>query len=299
MRIQPSHCNLYLAIALTVASLIALLINLYFYHYPGNNYFPPFTIYIGGTLFLMYVGTILQFSQHNRLPLVLKEVIYFFIVMAIVALATTAVQFTPFTPIDHTIVAFESQLGIEIPTILNWTAAHPNFNELLAWVYDTLPMQMTCLPLLVIIMRKTTRIRDYYFLLLMSGLIGFTFYYFFPTLAPANAIPSPLFGELQKATGLKFMQIHHFIRPTTLEGGMVAMPSFHVIWAWLCVYLVRDWVFVLIIVLSLNILLVFSCVLLGWHYPLDLLGSIIVLFLSHLLFHLCQRGSDRRLGARI
>ena len=158
------------------------------------------------------------------------------------------------------------------------------FKMLLEFTYNTLPYQMSYIPMLIIASGRTKYIREYYFLFLISAIIGFSFYYFFPSTAPASIIKSNYFSTAQYATSLKFMQIHQHIQPTTIDGGMIALPSFHTIWAWFCLYLLRGWPVVFFIMLPVNLLLVASCVLLGWHYPMDILGGIVVILLSHGLY---------------
>ncbi len=54
------------------------------------------------------------------------------------------------------------------------------------------------------------------------------------------------------------------------------MPSFHTIWALLCVYLLRDWKYPFIVLGLINSLLIIACVLLGWHYLSDVLVGVLL-----------------------
>ena len=155
-------------------------------------------------------------------------------------------------------------------------------------IYQSIIYQLICLPLIMILFKRFQLVREYYFLLVSTLLIGFVFYYFFPTTAPASTIDSPYFLMMQKATGLKFQQIHHNIPPTTLDGGLIALPSFHVVWAYLSIYLLRGWPIFCWLLFPINGLLALSCVLLGWHYPIDLIGSAVVIILAHALLHFCS-----------
>ncbi|KTC65083.1 Uncharacterised protein (plasmid) [Legionella adelaidensis] len=276
-----SFWNLLLSILLCALSSLVFGVNFLFFKYPGNNYFPPNTLFIAIALLLMYFGFWLQYGKEKKITQLLKETIYFFLIMSILALTTTAAQFTPYTPIDKWIVQLETYFGLNLSAVIAWTNQHTYFKKFLGFIYDTLPFQMAYIPLLVILFGKKLYIREYYFLLLLSGLIGFTIYYFFPTTAPASIITSPFFSQEQYATGLKFFQIHHHITPSTLDGGMVALPSFHAIWAWFCCYLLREWKSMFYVSLFLNLFLILSCVLLGWHYPLDIVASGIIILLSH------------------
>ena len=204
--------------------------------------------------------------------------------MALVILGTNAIQYTPFSPIDQRILDWGAWMHIDLARLVAWSTAHATLYKSMAWIYESLTYQLTYLPLLLILLGRFERLHEYYFLLLLTALIGFSFYYFFPTTAPASVIDSPYFTEAQHATELKFKQIHSHIKPTTLEGGMIALPSFHVIWAWLCVWLVRDWAWAFRLLLLLNAGMVVSCVLLGWHYALDIIASIAILGVAHAVY---------------
>ncbi len=277
---------------LVALSAIALLVNAFVYHYPGINYFPPNNHQIVITIILVCLGFNLQYGKRSRPTKIAKEVIVFYAVMAVIALATNAVQYTPFSTIDTQIVAFEKMFHFNLTDAMRWTSAHPLLKEILIIAYESLAFQIAFLPLWMIVRSDLAILDEYYLLLLLTTLIGFVFYYFFPTTAPASVIKNQYFFKSQIATGLKFMQVHQHINPTTMDGGLISFPSFHVIWAWLCLYLMRGSILI-IILFPLNILAIISCVLLGWHYPSDLLGSAVILMLAH-GFCIMQRATAKR-----
>lgn len=266
-----------------VFSIIAFLVNQLIFHYIGNNYFPDHMLFLVGFLILLNMGSLICFKKENKYRTIGIELFYFLGVMSLIALATNAVQLTPFPPIDQAIVTLENYFHIQLKEVLVWTHNHPQLMQILVTIYDSLPYQMSIIPLILIFSYRIQLLREYYFLLLCTTLLGFSFYYFFPTTAPASIIDSPLFSQAQQDTGLKFNQLHHYIIPITNDGGLIAFPSFHTIWAILCVYLLQEWVIPCLFLLGINILLLFSCVLLGWHYPSDILGGFIVLFISYYL----------------
>jgi hypothetical protein len=276
MRSRANSYILVLAILIVFLSLTALFVNHAIYRYPANNYFPENTLRIGCSLLLVYFGFFLLIGNKARITLSVLELLRFFAVMCLIALATNTVQLTPFVPIDKKIVQFETFFHFDMSVLLVWMHQHPVMITALGFVYDSLTYQMCILPLFVLAMGRFETLKEYYLLLLWTTLIGFCFYYFYPTTAPASIIHSPYFTPYQMATFLKFNQIHHYIRPTTLEGGLIAFPSFHCIWALLCVYLIKDWPIPCFVLLMFNTLLIASCVLLGWHYPSDILAGIIL-----------------------
>ena len=270
-------------------SIFALSINTIHTHYFGNNYFPVNMFSISTTLLLIYVGFCLQYHSNHHVTRRVKEVFFFFGSMALIILGTNAIQYTPFAPIDQYIIRYSEWMHVDFASIIAWSNDHPTLYRIMEWIYESLTYQLTYLPLILIILGRFERLHEYYFLLLFTALIGFSFYYFFPTTAPASVIDSPYFTQAQHATELKFTQIHNHIKPSTLEGGMIALPSFHVIWAWLCVWLIRDWRWPFRLLFLLNAGMVVSCILLGWHYILDVIASIAIISFTHAL----QRYSRR------
>ncbi len=286
-----SRSIIFLSGLVLVLSSIALLINHFFYKYPGNNYFPEGIPFLALVLILLNVGLVLYYPNDNKIRQIGRELIYFFSIMSFIAIATNAVQLTPFPIIDPFIVMLEEKMNIRMELILAWTHNHPQFKYFLGIIYDSLPYQMSILPLVIIATCRFYLIREYYFYLLCTALIGFAFYYFFPTMAPASITNSPFFSPEQIDTGLKFRQIHHYINPTTNEGGLIALPSFHAIWAILCVNLLREWPIPCILLFIVNLFLIASCVLLGWHYLIDILGGFIVLYISYCFLKCCRNES--------
>lgn len=282
-----------LASIVLLASFTAFAINSLVYQYHGNNYFPPSSAQVAIILTLIYAGCCLQFGKRSQPTRIINDVIWFYSIMALMALATNAVQYTPFSTIDKHIITLESSLHFNLTQIITWTHDHPLFKVTLALAYDSLPYQMAVLPLIMIATRRTQILNEYYILMLTTTLIGFVFYYFFPTTAPASIMQSDYFSESQLATGLKFLQLHQHIQPSTLEGGLIGLPSFHVIWAWLCLNLLRSWSFAFFLLLPINCLVILSCVLLGWHFPTDLFGSLVTLMLAH-GFCILQRTTAKR-----
>ncbi|WP_058534979.1 phosphatase PAP2 family protein [Legionella saoudiensis] len=288
MRQVSSRCISSLAGFILFFSFIAFFINYSIYQFPGNNYFPDNVIPFGIFLILLSMGLHLCFAKESKACQIGNELIYFFVVMVIIAVATIAIQLTPFPLIDRHIVKLESFMGINTPAIVGWTNEHPLFRTLLSAIYDSLSYQMSIIPLFVLFSCRVHLMREYYFLLLFTVLIGFGFYYFFPTAAPASIFNHALFESSQIATGLKFTELHHHIVPTTNEGGLIAFPSFHAIWAILCVNLLREWPIACIVLAIINLMLIASCVLLGWHYITDIVGSFIVLFISYFALKYCS-----------
>ena len=260
------------------------LINAFYYQYPGNLYFPSSNIFDWLIILLIWAGCILQFGKNSSISNIMKEIFHMYLLILIIAISSTAVQFTPFQPIDRYIQTIEAFVYINMDEIVKWTNSYPIIYTILSASYNLLSFELLILPLIIIISRNSKFFYEFMFLMLVSSFIGFVFYYFFPTTAPASLSSSPFFLEEQRATGLKFYEIHQHIEPSTIAGGMIALPSFHVIWACWLQYMVRAWPVAFFILLPFNILLIISCVLLGWHYPLDIIGSALVIYFTYKIY---------------
>ncbi|CAM2872682.1 phosphatase PAP2 family protein [Legionella worsleiensis] len=285
-----------LAFLIAGLSVCALLVNSFFFKFPGNNFFPEGTPLLALILGINYVGLITYFGKNSPISDRGKELIYFYLIMCLIALATNAVQLTPFPPIDKYIVALESRLNINLVSMMEWTNQYQWLKYILNLIYENIHYQLSIIPLVIIVSGKFQLMREYYFLLLVTAIVGFTFYYFFPTTAPASVLSSSLFSPEQIATGYKFNQIHHHIIPTTNEGGLIAFPSFHTVWAIFCVYLLKDWAIPCCVLAIINTLLIVSCVLLGWHYLLDIIGGLILAGSGFYLLHILDIRPVHTLG---
>lgn len=273
-----------LALIILILSSIAYLFNFYITKYPGNDYMIILVFTPSFFIALCFVGYELLYGLGKVPTQFIKECVLYFITALVIIYATNAVQYTPFPPIDRQIVTFEALFNIRVDTIVSWTNSHPHLKSLLNFSYEFLTFELFLLPIFVLIIHRYSYLREFCYLLLATCLFGFTFYYFFPTTAPASIWPTGAFTLSQQATQLKFWQIHHHIPPTTQEGGMISMPSFHIIWAWLCTYMVRFNAPLFYTLIVYNSILTVACVLLGWHYPLDIIGSVITIVLAHWLY---------------
>lgn len=267
-----------------------LLVNRLVYQFPGLFYFEPNLLQLCALLLLLLMGLPMLYVPIKQTIIwgILKEfTIYIFLVLLIL-FATTAVQYTPFPPIDKKILNLEHYLHLDLASTVAFTNSNQTLRYILNTPYDSLGYQLVVLPILMMLLRKSELLYEFYFLILMTWLIGSLIYYVFPTTGPATNIDSPFFIVEQHITGLKFWQLHHYIQPVSPLGGLIAMPSFHVIWAILCVNLLRPWRIAFWFLFLVNSILVAGCVMIGWHYFLDVVGSIFTLIVSYSIFAACK-----------
>ena len=200
--------------------------------------------------------------------------LYYFTTVAL-ALLVDGIQYTPFPLIDKHLVWLDRAMGFHTLAVLNWTYAHPSLQQLFSYAYAGLVIEMFFLPLVLAFCRDRQGVNLYFVTSLLAYYIGTTVYYFFPTAGPTVVFHSVHFTALQHDTSLKFFQIHHFLKPTTELGGMIAFPSFHVTWAVLLTYCCRykKWLFWPLVLV--NTLIILSTLFLAWHYLTDVVGAFV------------------------
>ena len=185
------------------------------------------------------------------------------------------------------LVRWDQALGIDTPTLIAWTAHHGTIKLLFEIAYSVVSLELMLLPALLAILHYEKQLNEYLLVLSSVAIVGSLIYYFFPTAAPASVFDSSYFLHFQEDTVLKFQQIHHYIQPTTTEGGMIAFPSFHVIWAVMCAWVLREKWWLFVPVALTNLIAIIATVMLGWHYLVDALAGIFIAFLAVMVVNLC------------
>lgn len=291
----------FLSMVIILTSIIMFSINKCCYRFPGLFYFEPSFLELCLLLYMLRSGLKLQFGLRDDLAFLkfLKEASIYSFIIVLLIFSTSAIQYTPFQPIDKQILEMEKFLHLDLKASITWLAEKKEAHRMASFIYESVGYQVLIFPLWVMLCRKYSILYEFYFLVLISWLIGSLVYYLFPTTAPASVIDSHYFIESQRATGLKFWQLHHYIQPVTEDGGMVAMPSFHVIWGWLSVYILRPWPILFSFMLIINAIMSASCVLLGWHYFLDIIGSIVTIIFSHAIYFLCHKSPQQQTSSSL
>ncbi len=263
-------------------SSLVFYINHYYWHYAWISYFwsgMPFLFFI---LLLCVGGGVCFLGAKSKITQVFCYIGLYSCITLLVMYATTAVQLTPFSTIDEQLLWADLKLHYNTVMILEMLAHSPLITKALHFGYSFVLFELLFLPILLIIFQQFYNIKKYFFYILATTLIGYIIYYIWPTAAPASMLYSPHFIEAQHNTGIKFYQVHHYIYPESFEGGMISMPSFHMIWAILCQQSVWNIRWLRYTLLPFNILVICAALFLGWHYFVDFLGSLFVVFIAWL-----------------
>ena len=255
---------------------IFLSINKLTTNYSGVNYLPTIWIYCMPLIAVLVILAFYIDKQAPRIAFFTQTYGTYFYVFIALATLTNGVQYTPFATIDQPLLSFDQWIGFNTPALMHWTYAHTHFPAVLNAIYESIGYQMFLVPLLLALLLQRKSITEYFSIALITYTIGTLIYYFFPSEGPAMALQSPYFTFSEHLTSLKFFDVHHHVPIHTLDGGMIAFPSFHVTWVLILTYACRQqWWFVLPIGL-LNLCVIASTLMLGWHYLADVIGSVII-----------------------
>ncbi len=196
--------------------------------------------------------------------------------MAMVAMAalTTGAQYAPFAPVDAALARADAALGWNGPAVAAWTAAHPVLRAALERCYFSTDLQLALAPLAATLAPDRRRRRVLIHAFVYTLLAGTLFYYFFPSSGPAGYYGGSGYAPLQFWTARKFALVHARRPGATVDGGLIAFPSFHVAWSALVVDASRGDRRALIPALLLNAAVIASTVLLGWHFLVDAFGGL-------------------------
>ena len=269
---------LYLFIGINaLAGIILQLVNYFTHHYIGDSFFgEPWQRVTIPLIFLSILVVYFRDIVSERVGLVIHTFAFYCLALSAGLVLATGIQVTPFPPIDHWFLAADRSLGFQQSALITAVSHIHWLRESMIWAYNTLIPELTLTPFLMAFLLCKRSVWVFLMAMLTTYFIGTLVYYFFPTTAPASVIHNPHFTYAMHDTFLKFYEIHHHLKLTSTAGGLIAFPSFHVIWACLVIYATRQKKWLFYPVLIWNMLLIGSTVCLGWHYLLDVFASLII-----------------------
>ncbi|HXT02357.1 MAG TPA: phosphatase PAP2 family protein [Elusimicrobiota bacterium] len=264
---------LFLSFAL---ALLFFLINASAFHYTGISYFPR------ESTPLICLG--LQFAYFDRVynhisprsGFIIRSAAFYGLANIALAFFVSGLQFTPFPPIDEALQRWDHALHFDTAAAIAWTASHPLLRRFLDLCYMSTDVQVALAPLAAGFAFDRRRMRVYLYAFVYAFLAGGLFYYFFPSSGPGSVYQSPYFAYVQQLTSAKFYWVHHRLPVTTMWGGMIAFPSFHVMWAVIATYAALPYRKLFWGIAILNVLVIASTLLLGWHYLVDVPAGLLL-----------------------
>jgi hypothetical protein len=263
-----------LAALLTAAVLLA--VNSLRFHYTGISYFPRECWWLAFVALDFAVFGHLVREKSPYASFVAMNLAFYALTAAVMGVLTTAIQYSPFARIDPALARWDAGLGWNTVAVLRWVAERPALRGFLTLCYNSTEMQLVLAPFVAAIAHDRRRLRVLIYGTVYSSIAGSLIYYFFPSSGPAGVFQSNDFLSVQLLTHLKFEQVHNFQPVTSLLGGLIAFPSFHVCWSVLATYAALPKKNLFWIVATLNVIVISSTILLGWHYLVDVPAGIVL-----------------------
>lgn len=261
-----------LAALLTAGALLA--VNAAFFRYTGISYFPRECWWLAFVALDFAVFGHWVRERSPRASFVAVNLAFYALTAAVMGVLTTGIQYSPFPRIDHALARWDAAIGWDTVAVLRWVAERPSLRSFLVLCYNSTELQLALAPLIAALAQDRLRLRSYLYAVVYSSFFGSLVYYFFPSSGPAGVFDSEHFLQVQRLTHLKYEQVHSFQPVTTLLGGLIAFPSFHVAWSVLATYAALPNRKAFAFLAVLNAVVIASTVLLGWHYLVDLPAGI-------------------------
>lgn len=263
-------------LATVLLSFVLIGINSATARFTGICYFPKeFIPFIFVALNALFTGLWIA-KRSPRNSFILTDGGFYGVTMIASAALVTGIQYTPFAPIDATLAHWDAMLGYDTVAVLSRVAAHPVLRFVLNRIYESTDLLLILAPFPALWRNDRRVMRVYLHAIVYTFLAGCLFYYFFPSSGPASVFQSPDFLPIQRATYMKYAQVHSRLPVTTYLGGMIAFPSFHVAWAVLTTYAALPDRRLFRAAVIWNTLVVVSTVVLGWHYVVDVPAGLIL-----------------------
>ncbi|ODN43853.1 phosphatase PAP2 family protein, partial [Piscirickettsia litoralis] len=214
-------------------------------------------------------------ENYPKISLMFK-LIGLYVIAWVVMFSAYNLQFTPFSPIDHFLYQADLAIGVQQNQWVAWLYHHPILHKIFVNIYNSLDYQVLILPILACFLINKQDVESFLVKLPFLQLIGGLIYYFWPTASPASLLNQQFLVQGQIDLALQFQQIHEGMMPTVVGEGLISFPSFHVIWSALFTLLFKQNKYLFIPLLILNVLLWVSTVVLGWHYMMDVIASLVL-----------------------
>jgi hypothetical protein len=192
------------------------------------------------------------------------------LVAIIPSMAVLSVRFE-FPLRDVLLARMDKALGLNVPAIAAWTAAHPHWQILSDKSYDVLYLLLPIAMFLPGILGRRAAAEQFIVANAAAFLISFPIFTLMPAIGPWAG--SEFAGNAaQKACEASIIALHSGSK-TAAVVGVVSFPSFHVIWAVLSARALWPIRGLRIVGVAMACLVTVSTVTTGWHYVVDVIAG--------------------------
>uniref|UniRef100_A0A2A4YSA3 Inositolphosphotransferase Aur1/Ipt1 domain-containing protein n=1 Tax=OCS116 cluster bacterium TaxID=2030921 RepID=A0A2A4YSA3_9PROT len=245
------------------------------------SYGPAYAIIaLGGVLYLIYKY---KRPDYNIMTL-LSAALFFLLATNILSITSYLMTSLPLPLRDAWFNGFDLWLGFNFNRVLLLTNGNEWAAKILPLFYHSSLFQMILIVLLLAAL-KPAKLIEFCRLYLIIICITFIIALLLPAMGPydyLNVVPQSL-ANLGEHTGRLHIKTIEALRAGgdftisfTSITGLVTFPSFHTALALLVPYALRDYKWLCILAIAVNVIVLIATVPIGGHYLTDILGGILL-----------------------
>jgi len=204
--------------------------------------------------------------------------------------------------VDPILAFFDRYVGLDAPTFVVWVQTEKLVYIILVVFYNTFALQFPLIILYLSFLGETIRLERFLMQFMIAAPLTALIAGLFPAIGPSAWYPYPSNPEILSAFN-HIIELRHNILDMTKTDGVFFFPSFHTVMACLYVYVFKDRRKAIFIpILLMNAGLIFSCIPIGQHYVLDIVGGmvlfIITVAIEQFIFSALKK-NEQQAGVRI
>lgn len=176
--------------------------------------------------------------------------------------------------ITSSLANMDSYLNFYTPTLISWFSNHHGLSLIFAWIYSSLLFQNVFTLLLLSTPGKTVYLESYMMQYMIAAVLTIIICAVFPAVGTYAWYNLPTTPD-QLSDLERLYELRRHIVALGKANGIATFPSFHTAAAVLITYAFRHQsTFLFIPILTLNMLMIFSCLSHGGHFLVDIFGGI-------------------------
>ena len=239
--------------------------------------------------FVLYIFGFILHQRYPKISFIFKTFGMLYLMVLVMLFATTAISTTPFPLKNQWLNQVDHWVGFNLASFLTDMHHHERLHHIFALFYLFLYTAVRLVPFLLAALEEEVQVYRFFVSFLISCLLGFAIYYFWPSSDPSSVVHSSWFTAAQYHLTTQFNQMHHYQPSGFYDPGLIGFPSYHTIWAILLAYACWPRKVLFYPVALFSTLVIIAALASGWHFLTDIMGGVLVatlsIYLTHLLIH--------------
>lgn len=199
--------------------------------------------------------------------------------------------------VDASLANWDSLIGVNTQELIFWLSEKPALAYSLIKAYNLSCYAVWLLAIFLVVTKRFGRLNETLALYIMCFLLTIAITRFFPAVGAYEyfSIPQSVLSHFPPHTGKYHLDSFFYARDLTVTNldflkahGIVTFPSFHTSMALLMATALRDVVRLRFLAIAACLLTLFSALVIGGHYLVDIFAGVAVFAFIYALFH-CKR----------